>query len=440
MIDISQADLTIHLSITCFIVFLKIVIFNIYILCLRVKTKQPVVEEDKSYFPTNETTPLFSYPQSDARTPVKLTVDFHQENIEQTLIFAISLWNFSNNVDLHIAEAFISTCWLLSRLSAIIMYANSFDTLKRLFSVIGSALLIILNMWTSISLSLATDTSSLLNISKLTFSWAYTILTFKIAVVSMMLNNRLKVEKEERYTNIVRNDLENILPYFFVASMWQRQLEGFNDVTLIGGSALVAIFAVSRTFHTIAYAFELQPWRFICFLVGLLGSFAHLIWLIVVVSMSDYITGSFGAGIYSYSLTSLLLYAMAFLTAFKRRKTGLSVSPEDKKFGNKQTHGDPSEVIRVLECHRNLLEYFAPSVLFLHIIFPPGSLVSYDQVGDIVNWSMFFIIFGFQVIYSNLFLKAVQPHRFLASVLIYLAQFAFFGWIVVNKILESFGL
>ena len=64
-----------------------------------------------------------------------------------------------------------------------------------------------------------------------------------------------------------RNDVENYVPFIFavVASIYA-------NVTISAQAVFIAVFLIARVLHTISFAFELQPWRAIFFLIGLIDT------------------------------------------------------------------------------------------------------------------------------------------------------------------------
>ncbi|KAI8892074.1 hypothetical protein BC833DRAFT_612690 [Globomyces pollinis-pini] len=87
------------------------------------------------------------------------------------------------------------------------------------------------------------------------------------------------IEKEMRWNRIVANDLENI-PIgliIFLVSILARSNEIVTTICLI-------LFTVGRLGHTIAYAYSLQPYRTVFWVIALLS---------VLVSSINSIVGSF---------------------------------------------------------------------------------------------------------------------------------------------------
>eukprot|EP00300_Choanocystis_sp_HF-7_P033094 c45387_g1_i1.p1 GENE.c45387_g1_i1~~c45387_g1_i1.p1 ORF type:complete len:170 (+),score=28.58 c45387_g1_i1:1-510(+) len=84
--------------------------------------------------------------------------------------------------------------------------------------------------------------------------------------------SRRKIHEAERWTRIVQNDLEQILPGLFVA--WASVL--VTEYPLIH-AGLVFSFVASRIFHTISYAKQLQPHRALAWLFAILSVLGMLI-------------------------------------------------------------------------------------------------------------------------------------------------------------------
>jgi len=84
----------------------------------------------------------------------------------------------------------------------------------------------------------------------------------------------------QRFLNIHRNDLENIVPVF-IATILYINSGLTNETHYLAGAILVIVFTVSRFLHTIFYLYELQPWRTIAFIAGLISTVILVVWAIV---------------------------------------------------------------------------------------------------------------------------------------------------------------
>jgi uncharacterized MAPEG superfamily protein len=68
-----------------------------------------------------------------------------------------------------------------------------------------------------------------------------------------------------RALRIQRNDAENIPAFYAIGLIYV-----LSGATPNGAFWYMWTYTAARVLHTFAYMFELQPWRAICFLVGLL--------------------------------------------------------------------------------------------------------------------------------------------------------------------------
>jgi len=69
-----------------------------------------------------------------------------------------------------------------------------------------------------------------------------------------------------RWQRIVANDLENI-PLALILAWGALIASGNNTVNVVA----IIVFTTARVMHTMAYAFALQPYRSICWLIGVLA-------------------------------------------------------------------------------------------------------------------------------------------------------------------------
>jgi glutathione S-transferase len=70
---------------------------------------------------------------------------------------------------------------------------------------------------------------------------------------------------------IQRNDGENIPSFFAIGLVYV-----LSGASAVGAAAYFWTFTGARLLHTIAYVWHLQPWRAICFLIGVLCMFGMI--------------------------------------------------------------------------------------------------------------------------------------------------------------------
>jgi len=176
-----------------------------------------------------------------------------------------------------------------------------------------------------------------------------------------------------RWANIHRNDLENILPFLMAVAIYQK--DGLKQLFI--GIILIVAFSYSRVAHTAMYAFGLQPGRRIFFVIGMICN-------IIIASCGamsstgtlyngnntdglelSYYTVGFQ---WIYALLVIKIYFVHFFTLLARNSAGQHASPEDRTPTVVQEKENSSVVERYLNLSRNdsenILPFFIASLLW----------------------------------------------------------------------------
>lgn len=79
--------------------------------------------------------------------------------------------------------------------------------------------------------------------------------------------------EEQRWNRVVMNDLENLPLGLIVAwaSYHCCAAQARTTSVFVAHNVMVIFFLVGRVGHTLAYAYALQPWRSLMYMLGLLG-------------------------------------------------------------------------------------------------------------------------------------------------------------------------
>jgi uncharacterized MAPEG superfamily protein len=129
------------------------------------------------------------------------------------------------------------------------------------------------------------------------------------------------------------------------------------------------------------------------------------------------------------TLLVLKMFAVAVITANRRRLSGVVANPEDVGV-NPGSHAEPQDApdtLRAKKAHINDLENI-PGFMILALLY---TLAGGTTTG---GWAYFGIYFAARLIHTVCYLNAVQPWR---SAAFFLGQFAMFG-LVVQLLLGAF--
>jgi len=181
----------------------------------------------------------------------------------------------------------------------------------------------------------------------------------------------------DRFSNIHRNDMESVLPWFMMACNFiLAALKSSNlSVHQYFGIGFFVVFAIQRIVYSIIYAFGLQPWRSITYHIGFICTIIMMVYTVIIHFTID--SGTFSANVlriiflFSCVILVIKMYVVGFLTAFYRMRSGRDIVPEDSMFTKKLKKIDVEVDLdqKYSEIHKNdidsILPWFIAALIFV---------------------------------------------------------------------------
>jgi len=249
----------------------------------------------------------------------------------------------------------------------------------------------------------------------------------------------------ERYLNLARNDVENILPFFIASFLWQEYTNLAVDWIQLVGAILGGLFCISRYGHTICYMCGFQPWRSVFYFLGVLVTLVLLIWNIVFISLIENID-SYPVHItviVCWTFLSIKLYFLAFYTGYLRYKKSIPAVPEDIPYlPEMETVTEVrSGVERLLNCHHEELQILLQLTIPTTLIWTSNL----EKIDFLVISACFFGITILRLLHTFFYILALKRHRkncFRGVIFVgtYFLMLVLLYWLIVRQIMTSFGL
>jgi len=180
-----------------------------------------------------------------------------------------------------------------------------------------------------------------------------------------------------------------------------------------GGSVLLASFLFFRLLYIFFYAWKIQPWRRVCFVVGMLDTMALGVWSLVLIYQNLPETPWSGEWIALSTLWIFLIFKMfsvACLTAHARNLNKSPAAPEDYKRLYYFLTSNHKEIRRYLRSHGNDIE-----VLLIFLLLTTSLLDFHFTVNrSSFHWAIIvpLILFVFtRTMHTYFYIKAKQPWR-----------------------------
>jgi len=278
-------------------IILIIELFAIAILTsrVRVKTGQRAAPEDAKSIGLGITPPQVvipdEQPQQSDSSKVKLYLNAHRNALEHIIPFFVACIILGDTPQRNIGAYVVMPLFTIASIAQTAAYLREWNVLYTIFWFAGAVI-------TSVTLIVASISISVNNPLMLPkwFSWCWVILNFKILWGVFFGERARKYDSSEarllgdqvrpdgmgslgdRYDNIRRNDLENLLPFMIASLLCTFYAPPLTKSGQTGVITFIFLFTLTRVSWTIFYRLSMQPWRSIAWGLGLLATVVLLIW------------------------------------------------------------------------------------------------------------------------------------------------------------------